>query len=75
MRLRQAKGWDRSTLARRTGISDTYMRLIEYGDNVPTLSVIVELAAVLGVTPAELVRQATEPPRAEEPPALPPVSP
>jgi transcriptional regulator with XRE-family HTH domain len=75
MRLRKAKGWDRWTLARRAGISDTYMRLIEYGDNVPTLSVIVELAAVLGVTPAELVRQGTERRPAEDPPALPPVSP
>ncbi len=34
VRLRQAKGWTRSTLARHAGISDTYIRLLEYGDNV-----------------------------------------
>ncbi len=61
VRLRQAKGWTRPTLARRAGISDTYIRLLEYGDNVPTLTVLVELAAVLGVSPAELVREVTEP--------------
>jgi transcriptional regulator with XRE-family HTH domain len=59
-RLREAKGWDRGTLARRADLSDTYVRLIERGDNVPTLTVVIELAAVLGVTPAELVREATE---------------
>ncbi len=61
VRLRQAKGWTRPTLARRAGISDTYVRLLEYGDNVPTLTVLIELASVLGVTPAELVREVTEP--------------
>jgi transcriptional regulator with XRE-family HTH domain len=61
VRLRQAKGWSRATLARRAGISDTYVRLLELGDNVPTLTVLVELAAVLGVSPAELVREVTEP--------------
>lgn len=64
-RLRKAKGWTRATLARRTGISDTYVRLLELGDNVPTLTVLIELASVLGVTPAELVREVTEP----DPPA------
>lgn len=53
------------TLARRAGISDTYVRLLELGDNVPTLTVLVELAAVLGVSPADLVREVTEP----DPPA------
>jgi transcriptional regulator with XRE-family HTH domain len=61
IRLRKAKGWTRVALARRAGISDTYIRLLELGDNVPTLTVLVELATVLGVTPAELVREVTEP--------------
>jgi transcriptional regulator with XRE-family HTH domain len=65
VRLRKAKGWTRVTLARRAGISDTYVRLLELGDNVPTLTVLIELASVLGVTPAELVREVTEP----DPPA------
>ncbi|HYK05849.1 MAG TPA: helix-turn-helix transcriptional regulator [Thermoanaerobaculia bacterium] len=65
VRLRQAKGWTRATLARRAGISDTYIRLLELGDNVPTITVLVELASVLGVSPADLVREVTEP----EPPA------
>jgi transcriptional regulator with XRE-family HTH domain len=59
-RLRNVKGWTRTKLAQRAGISVTYVRQIEQGDNVPTLTIIVELAEVLGVTPAELVREATE---------------
>ena len=60
-RLRTAKGWSRPSLARRADLSETYVRLIEHGQSVPTLTVIVNLAEVLGVTPAELVRAATEP--------------
>lgn len=59
-RLRTAKRWTVAKLAQRAGISTTYLRQLEYGDNVPTLTIVVELAEVLGVTPAELVRQATE---------------
>lgn len=59
-RLRRAKGWTRTKLAQRAGISITYVRQLEHGDNVPTLTIVVELAEVLGVTPAELVRRATE---------------
>jgi transcriptional regulator with XRE-family HTH domain len=60
-RLRAAKEWSRATLARRADMSETYIRRIERGVQVPTLTIVVELADVLGVTPAELVRQATEP--------------
>jgi transcriptional regulator with XRE-family HTH domain len=60
-RLRAAKEWSRPTLARRADLSETYLRRIEHGVQVPTLTILVELANVLGVTPAELVRQATEP--------------
>lgn len=60
-RLRTARGWSRPDLARRAALDDTYIRLVEHGQDVPTLTVLVELAQVLGTTPADLVREVTEP--------------
>jgi transcriptional regulator with XRE-family HTH domain len=74
LRLRQRKRWTRYDLARRAGISENYVRVMEQGLNVPTLEIIVALADVLDTTPAEMVREATEEPAAPPPPppALPP---
>jgi len=43
-------------LAERAEISATYVGLVERGDNVPTLSIIIQIAAALGVRPADLLR-------------------
>ena len=73
-RLRLNKGWATSVLARRAGMSESYLRLVQHGQSMPTLLVIIELAEVLDVTPAELVRMATEvpapPPQAPDPPII-----
>jgi ribosome-binding protein aMBF1 (putative translation factor) len=72
LRLRRRKRWTRYDLARRAGISENYVRLMEQGLNVPTLQTIVALADVLDTTPAEMVREATEemtPPPPSPPPA------
>ena len=85
LRLRERKRWTRYDLARRAGISENYVRVMEQGFNVPTLQIIVALADVLDTTPAEMVREATEvvtpppsppppePPAPEQPPEVPPV--
>jgi transcriptional regulator with XRE-family HTH domain len=75
LRLRQRKHWTRYDLARRAGISENYVRVMEQGYNVPTLQIIVALAEVLGTTPAEMVREATEEVTAPPPPSPPPPPP
>ena len=65
-RRRLQRGLTLKVAARRAGISTTYLGFIEHGQNVPTLNVVVELAAVLGVEPAELVREVTELPATVE---------
>ena len=59
-RLRRAKGWTRTKLAQRSGISVTYVRQLEEGANVPTITIFVELAEVLGVSAADLMQEVTE---------------
>jgi len=34
----------------------SYIGFIERGENVPTLSIVLDLAGALGVEPAELIR-------------------
>lgn len=36
---------------------DTYVDILERGENVPTLSVILQLAAALDIHPMELLRE------------------
>lgn len=42
-------------LAERADLSATYVGFIERGDNVPTLTVIIQLASALEVRPAKLL--------------------
>jgi transcriptional regulator with XRE-family HTH domain len=55
-RLREARGLTQEALAEAAGISATYVGFIERGDSIPTLSVILQVAAALSVRPAELLR-------------------
>ena len=63
-RHRLERGLTLAVASRRAGISVTYLGFLERGENVPTLSVLVEIAAVLGVEPADLVREITARPPA-----------
>lgn len=49
-------GMTQEQLAERAEVSATYIGFIERGDNVPTLTIIIQIAAALGVRPAELLR-------------------
>jgi transcriptional regulator with XRE-family HTH domain len=54
--LRERRGLTQEELAARSGISAGYVGFVERGDNVPTLTVILQLAHALGVRPSELLR-------------------
>lgn len=54
--LREKRGLTQDALAERAEVSATYIGYIERGDNVPTLIVILQIAAALSVRPAELLR-------------------
>lgn len=54
--LREERGLTQDQLAERAGISATYIGFIERGDNVPTLTVILQIASALKVRPPELLR-------------------
>ena len=56
--LRQQRHWTVPELARRSGLSGTYVRNVECGVNMPTLKVVVMLARCLDVDPGDLVRDA-----------------
>lgn len=53
--LRIAKGLSQEGLAHEAGVDRSYMSLLERGIKSPTLRMVFRLAAILGVTAAELV--------------------
>lgn len=54
-RLRLAKDWTQEDLADAAGLTNTYVGLVERGDQVPSLTVVLKLARGLRVAPAELL--------------------
>lgn len=50
-----AKGLSQEGLAHEAGVDRSYMSLLERGIKSPTLRMVFKLAAILGVTAAELV--------------------
>ena len=55
VRLRNEKGWGRTVLARKLGVSRDRLSKWERGDNAPPLESLVLLGTLLGVTLDELV--------------------
>lgn len=55
-RLRERQGLTQAQLAELASLSPTYLGILERGENVPTLSVILQLAAALQIHPMELFR-------------------
>jgi transcriptional regulator with XRE-family HTH domain len=55
-KLRESRGLTQEELAERAEVSGTYVGFIERGDNVPTLTIVLQIASALGVRPAELLR-------------------
>jgi transcriptional regulator with XRE-family HTH domain len=55
--LREARGWTQEHLAERAEMNASYLGFVERGDNVPTLTIILQVAHGLGVEPADLLRE------------------
>ena len=55
-RLREERGLTQAQVAEAADLSATYLGIIERGENVPTLTVILQIAAALGLHPRELFR-------------------
>ena len=55
-RLRESRGLTQEELAERADVSATYIGFVERGDNVPTLTVILQIASALSISPSELLR-------------------
>lgn len=54
---RTERGLTQELLAERTELSVSYIGFIERGENVPTLTIVLNLADALGVDAADLVRE------------------
>ena len=57
--LREARGWTQEQLAERSEMNASYLGFLERGDNVPTLSIIIQLAEAFGMEPGDLLREMT----------------
>lgn len=55
--LRTERGLTQEALAERTDLSVSYIGFIERGENVPTLTIVLNLADALNVDAADLVRE------------------
>lgn len=55
-RLREERGLTQAQLAEAADLSATYLGIIERGENVPTLTVILRIAVGLDLHPMELFR-------------------
>jgi transcriptional regulator with XRE-family HTH domain len=55
-RLRAERGLTQAQLAEAASVSSTYLGIVERGENVPTLTVILQLATGLDMHPMELFR-------------------
>jgi transcriptional regulator with XRE-family HTH domain len=55
-KLREVRGMTQERLAEEANVSATYIGFVERGDNVPTLTIIIQIASALHVRPSELLR-------------------
>jgi transcriptional regulator with XRE-family HTH domain len=56
-RLREERRWTQEELAERAEMNASYLGFVERGDNVPTLTIILQIARALDVDPAVLLRE------------------
>jgi transcriptional regulator with XRE-family HTH domain len=56
-RIREERGWTLRKLGTRAGLTPTYVSILEQGENVPSLSTVLELIEVLGGDISEVMRE------------------
>ena len=54
--LREQRGLTQEELGELAGISATYVGFVERGDSVPTLTIVLQIAAALKVKASDLLR-------------------
>ena len=59
-RLRKHAGLSQEALAERANLSADFVGFIERGENVPTLTTILQLARALGVQPSKIIKDFDE---------------
>src|SRR3954468_4732874 len=72
--LREQRGWTRQKLAQRSGVTPTYIGILEYGGNIPSLPMVLELIEVLGADIGDVMRRLAAA-RISPPAVLPPERP
>lgn len=58
-RCRVARGWSQAVLAERLDVSVDYVGLLERGERLPSLPVLIQIANEFGVSTAELLGEPT----------------
>jgi transcriptional regulator with XRE-family HTH domain len=61
-RLRKARNLSQEALAERAGMNADFVGFIERGDNVPTLTTILQIARALGIQPSTIIEEFDEQP-------------
>ena len=56
-KLRESRGMTQEQLAEEADVSATYIGFVERGDNVPTLTIIIQIASALRVRPSDLLKE------------------
>jgi transcriptional regulator with XRE-family HTH domain len=56
-RLREQRRWTLRKLATRSGLTPTYIGIVEQGGNVPSLTTVLELLEVLGADAGDVMRE------------------
>jgi len=59
-RLRKERDLSQEALAERASLSADFLGFIERGENVPTLTTILQLARALGVQPSTIIKDFDE---------------
>jgi transcriptional regulator with XRE-family HTH domain len=59
-RLRKERNLSQEALAERAGMNADFVGFIERGENVPTLTTILQLARALGVQPSAMIEDFNE---------------
>jgi len=55
--LRLSRGWTLVELARRSGISDSFLSSIEHGKKVISIRTLCKLGRAFGVSPCEILKK------------------